>query len=470
MAEVRDQFRAAIGARYVLTEEADCAAYEQDQRGVMRGRALCVLLPGSTEDVAALVRICAEHRIAIVPQAGNTGLNFGAVTSDARDQVILSVRRLNRIERIDPVADSITLGAGCILETAQQAAEDHSRMLAIDLGARGSCQLGGNLSTNAGGINVLAYGNSRDQVLGLEVVLADGSIWNGLKDLRKDNTGYDLKHWFIGAEGTLGIITRAVLKLHPLSVHRVVACSAVESPQAALKLMNRLRSGNARLTSIELMPDDLTQLTCRTYAESRFPLGAAAPWYVLSEHSFFSGTEADAQDSVTDLFAAAFEDGSVQDAVIARSTAEAVALWSIRENMPPAQKGFGYSVKHDVAVPVAAVPELIAQGMAAAQQIVPGCRPVPFGHLGDGNMHFNISQPEGMSADAFAAHGPALNRALHDIVVSLNGSISAEHGIGLYKKAELARLTDPVKMQLMRRMKQALDPQNTMNPGKIFDL
>ena len=464
------RFADIVGDTNVLTSEHDKAPYTSELRDLFHGRCPAVLRPGSTDEVAAILKLAAAERQPIVPQGGNTGLVGGQVPDESGREVVLSLERMNRIREIDRDGETMTVEAGIVLETVHEAAAGEGLMFPLTLGAMGSCQIGGNISTNAGGTNVLAYGNSRDLVLGLEVVLADGRIWNGLSRLKKDNTGYDLKQLFIGGEGTLGIITAAVLKLFPEPKGQAVAFAGLASPQAALSLLNSMRgAAGTALTGFEIMPRLGLEFVLRHLPGARDPLAGPHPWYVLAEISS-SRSEADAAALLEAGFAAPLDDATVTDAVVAASVAQANAFWAMRHALSEVQKHEGGSIKHDVSVPVASVPELIDRASAAAIQAMPGCRPLPFGHLGDGNIHFNVSQPPDMDKKAFLARWDEVSALVHAVVVELGGSISAEHGIGVLKRNLLKSVKEPVELDMMRRIKQALDPDNILSPGRMIDL
>ncbi len=445
------------------------APYLHEERGLYHGKAALVLRPASTAEVAKVVAACAAARIPIVPQGGNTGLCGGAAPHNDASEVILNLGRMNKVRAIDPVNFTMTVEAGCILADVQNVADENGCLFPLSLAAEGSCQIGGNLATNAGGINVLRYGNARDLVLGLEVVLPDGRIWNGLRSLGKDNTGYALRHLFVGAEGTLGIITAAVLKLFPRPTETATALCALNSLEDATTLLNRARalSGDA-VTAFELIPRIGLEMCVKHIAGVTDPFAAPHPWYVLTEFSS-SRPDVSVRGSFDGLLETAFEEGIIADAVIAESGEQQKSLWRIRESLPEAQKYEGGSIKHDVSVPVSRVPQFIAEGSAAVAARFPGVRPVPFGHLGDGNIHFNISQPVGADTAGYLKHWEEMNRVVHDMVVGMNGSISAEHGIGMLKVREMQRYKDPVELDLMRRLKHAIDPHNLMNPGKVVE-
>jgi FAD/FMN-containing dehydrogenase len=463
-----DRFAAIVGHRNALTEAADTAPYLVEWRGLYHGRTPVVLRPGSTAEVAAILALANETRTPVVVQGGNTGLVGGQVPDESGREVVLSLARLDRVREVDPAGGTMTVEAGVILEHVHAAADGVDRMFPLTLGAQGSCQIGGNLSTNAGGTAVLAYGNARDLVLGLEVVLPTGEVWNGLRKLRKDNTGYDLKQLFIGAEGTLGVITAAVLKLLPKPVAREVAFVGVETPEAALELFNRLRgAAGAALTGFELMARSALDFTFRHLPGARDPLSAPPPWTVLAEVSTGSKA-ADVRAIIEEVLSAAYEDGVVVDAAFAESLAQAEAFWQLRHGMAEVQAHEGGSIKHDVSVPVAAVPEFLARATAAVEALVPGCRPAPFGHMGDGNIHFNVSQPVGADKHAFLAGWDEMNAVVHGIVADLGGSISAEHGIGRLKQHLLPGVKSPLELDMMRRVKAAFDPNFILNPGRVL--
>ncbi len=460
-------FGAIIGARNLLTESADMAPYLKEWRDLFTGKARAVARPSSTAQVAALLALAHETGTPIVPQGGNTGLVGGQIPVAEGREIILSLGRMDKVRSIDPVSDTIIVEAGVTLSRVQDAADGADRLFPLSLASEGSCTIGGNLSTNAGGTAVLAYGNSRDLCLGLEVVLADGRIWNGLRTLRKDNTGYDLKNLFIGAEGTLGVITAASLKLFPKPKARATAFLAVDSPDQALALLHLARAeAGQQLTTFEIMPRFGVEVVLRHAPGARDPLGAPSPWYVLME---LSSPGADGLDATVErLLEVALDQGVISDAVLAASEAQRQVLWRIREAMSEVQRFEGGSIKHDVSVPVAAVPDFLAEAIALVIRMIPGCRPLPFGHLGDGNIHFNITQPEGADKAAFLARWDEINAAVHAVVASFHGSISAEHGIGRLKKHLLPGVKDPVELALMRAIKATLDPTGILNPGAVL--
>jgi FAD/FMN-containing dehydrogenase len=460
--------RDIVGATNLLTEEPDIAGYLTDWRRRFTGKALAVVRPGSTEEVAAVVRLCQESRIPIVPQGGNTGLVLGSVPDASGTAIVLSLQRLNRVRATDPVNNTITVEAGCILQQVQQAAFDADRLFPLSLAAEGSCTIGGNLAVNAGGTAVLRYGNTRELCLGLEVVTAQGDIWNGLRGLRKDNTGYDLRDVFIGSEGTLGIITAAVMKLYPRPKAQVTALAAMESPDQALALLNiaRKRCG-ATLTGFELMSDVCLALVHQHFPQLAHPFDAAHAQYVLMELSD-SESEEHAHVALEQVMSEATALDLVQDAVIASSIAQSKALWSLREHISLAQAQEGKNIKHDVSLPISAIGEFLHATDALLQQRFPGCRMVTFGHLGDGNLHYNVSAPANVPDEEFINSQPAVNEVVHDSVHQFGGSISAEHGLGALKRDEIRRYKSSVEMQLMQSIKTALDPLGLMNPGKIL--
>jgi FAD/FMN-containing dehydrogenase len=451
-----------VGAAYVLTDPADIAPFVTDWRGRYRGAAQCVVRPGNTAEVAAVVKACAEAGVPIVPQGGNTSL-CGAATPDGEGRaVVISLSRLNRVVSVDAQNNTITVEAGCTLAAVQEAARAADRLFPLALASEGTCQIGGNLSTNAGGVQVLRYGNTRELTLGLEVVLPNGDIWDGRRGLRKDNTGYDLKQLFIGAEGTLGIITGAVLKLFPLPKTQVTCWLNVDSPNATVSLINSAKSKfDAQLTAFEMVSETALGLVLKHIPDTQRPT-VQSPWYVLAEFS-----EADPV-AVEAWLAGRLEAGEVGDGVVAQSETQAKKLWALRENISEAQKIEGISIKHDVSVPVSAIPAFLAAADKALELAFPGIRVVAFGHVGDGNLHYNLSRAEAHDNAAFIAAQPAVNRIVHDTVHALNGSISAEHGIGQLKREEILRYKSPVEMAVMRSIKQALDPRGLMNPGKVL--
>ncbi|MFN5490774.1 MAG: FAD-binding oxidoreductase [Bradyrhizobium sp.] len=462
--ELLEKFRAIVGEKYAVTDAADIQPYTTEERNLFHGRSPLVLRPGSTTEVAAICKLASEHRIALVPQGGNTGLVGGQTPHNG--EVVVSLRRLDKIRDIDVESNTMTCEAGVVLQIAQQKAADVDRLFPLSLGAEGSCTIGGNLSTNAGGTGALAYGVAREMALGLEVVLADGRVLNALSKLKKDNTGYDLRNLFIGAEGTLGIITAATLKLFPRPRAVETAYVGLKSPAAALKLLSISRDQAAgSLTSFELLADIAVDFSIRHGIDIRDPLESKHPWYVLME---LSSARDDARDTLEAILAQGMEDGIVDDAVIAANLSQRQALWKLRDEMSAAQKPEGGSIKHDISVPVAAVPAFIEEANAAVVKLIPGARPVPFGHLGDGNIHYNVSQPVGANAADFLARWHDVNAVVFEIVLRMGGSISAEHGIGVLKRDELPDVKDKVAIELMRQVKALLDPLGIMNPGKVL--
>jgi len=461
-------FAAIVGAPNLLTDPADLGPYLTEERGLFRGSALAVARPAGTAEVQALVAACAAHGVAIVPQGGRTGLCGGGVPVGDRPALVISTERMRRIRDVDPIDFSLTAEAGCILADVQAAAAEAGCLFPLSLAAEGSARIGGIVSTNAGGVAVLRYGPARDLVLGLEVVLPDGRLWNGLRRLRKDNTGYALGQLFIGAEGTLGIVTCAVLKLFPAIRDRQTALVAVPDPERALALLARARrEAGESVSAFELISARAAAMAARHVPGVADPLAAGgAPWRVLIELS--ASAARGLRPVVEDLLAAAIEAGEAGDAVLAESEEQRARLWRLRESIPEAQKHEGGSIKHDISVAPSRMPELVRRASAAAEAAIPGVRVVAFGHLGDGNLHFNLSQPEGADRAAFLARWGEINRMVHDIVVGLDGSISAEHGIGRLKVGELARTKPAVDLDLMRRIKRAIDPEGRMNPGAIL--
>ncbi|MDO5288469.1 MAG: FAD-binding oxidoreductase [Pseudomonadota bacterium] len=467
-----DDLRAAVGAAHVLTE-GDLSAYEQDWRRRARGKALAVVRPGSTAEVAAVVRACAARGTAIVPQGGNTGLVVGSVPDDSGTQVLLSLTRMQAVRAVDAANLTFTVEAGCILQNLQAVAEEAGLLFPLSLAAEGSCTIGGNLAANAGGTQVLRYGNARELCLGLEVVTAQGQVWDGLSGLRKDNTGYDLRDVFIGSEGTLGIITAATLKLYPRPAARLTAWAQVPHMQAAVDLLALAhRHLGAGLTGFEVMNPFALQLVARHFPQQRVPLLApdTAPgsFFVLLENSDHE-SEAHARALFERLLESALEGGVVQDAVVAENMAQAKALWHLRESIPLAQAEEGLNIKHDISVPISRIPAFVHETDALLAAAIPGVRLVNFGHLGDGNLHYNVQAPEGQDAAAFLRDEEArINTLVFDAVARHGGSISAEHGIGSLKADKLPHYKSAVALHLMRAIKQALDPQGILNPQRVL--
>jgi len=448
-----------VGAAHVLTDPADTRPYFTDWRRQYSASAECVVRPAGTDEVARVVAACAQHDIAIVPQGGNTGLAGGSVPTGKRREIVLALGRMNRIRALDRLNDTITVEAGCVLANIQRAAYDAGRLFPLSLAAEGSCQIGGNLSTNAGGINVLRYGMAREQVLGLEVVLADGRVWDGLRALRKDNTGYDLKQLFLGAEGTLGVITGAVLRLHPKPSASLTAWIALGSAAQAVELLGLLHERlGERLSAFELLSRTCVEAVLAHAPGTQDPLGAAYPWYVLVELAD-SGEERLLRERVEKVLADCAEAGAIADAVLAQSGEQARALWRIRETVPEAQFT---NVKHDISVPVSKSAEFIERVQPRLAARFPDVRPYAFGHVGDGNIHYNVG-PERLVAER-----EAVNRIVYDTVAEFGGSISAEHGLGQLKRDEILRHKPAIELELMRALKRTLDPKGLMNPGKVL--
>ncbi len=465
-----DQLRSALGSAHVLTG-TDATGYLTDQHGRLTGQALAVVRPADTRQVAEVVRLCRQHRTPIVPQGGNTGLMGGATPDTSGHAVVLLLGRLNRIRHIDTDNDTLTVEAGAILANVQQAAREAGRLFALSLGSQGSCTIGGNLATNAGGTQVLRYGNARELTLGLEVVTAEGDVWDGLRGLRKDNTGYALRDLYVGSEGTLGVITAATLKLHPLPAAQQTALLAFANIEEALAFLNLARSGfGAGLTAFELLSEAILGLVARHVPEQPLPLPLGHPWYALIELSD-SQDEQHARTLFEKVLALAMDDGTVKDAALAQSSAQHLALWRLRdEALGVAQKRDGGNIKHDVSLPISRIPEFLAATALALQVRFPGIRPVAFGHLGDGNLHYNVSHAlTGDVAELFAVEDQ-IHAIVHDSVHAHAGSISAEHGIGQTKRDLLPRYKSGIELDLMRRLKSAFDPLGLLNPSKILTL
>lgn len=462
-----ERIKQAVGPRGWIDVPESMAPYLVDWRKRYHGKAALVVRPGSTAELAEVVRLCAETGMAIVPQGGNTGLCGGATPDLTGNAILVSLSRLNRIRAVDAANHTITVEAGCVLKQIQDAAAEADRLFPLSLTAEGSCQIGGNLSTNAGGITVLRYGNARDLVLGLEVVLPDGQIWDGLRALRKDNAGYDLKQLFIGAEGTLGIIAAAVLKLYPISRERITGFAALNGLGAAVELLARCRASTGdAVTSFELLPRIGIDLALRFFPGARDPLEERTDYYVLVELTS-SITDAGLRSRLETTLFGAIDDGLLADATIAGSEEQARQLWQVREAIVELQQVAGASIKHDIAVPISSVPAFLTATIDAIATALPGTRPIGFGHVGDGNIHLNLYQPENMDGQAFLAQQERLTRLVHDLVVAHGGSISAEHGIGQLRLADLRHYKSKIEIDLMGRIKHALDPRNIMNPGKI---
>ena len=466
--ELNARLRTIVGAANVLEAEADMAPFLSDWRGRYHGRARAVVRPRDTAEVAAVVAACAQAGVAMVPQGGNTGLCGGATPLVDGAAVVISLARMNRIRALDADNDTLTVEAGCTLAAVQEAAQVAGRLFPLSLASEGSCLIGGNLSTNAGGVQVLRYGNTRELVLGLEVVLPDGRVWDGLRGLRKDNTGYDLKQLFIGAEGTLGIVTAAVLKLFPAIRSRAMAWVAVPDPRAAVRLLGMLRAVcGERISAFEIVGRTALGLVLQHIPGARDPLAGAPAWSVLVELSD-PDVDAPLDAQLQAVLGEACAQGLAADAAVAASAAQAQALWALREDISEAQRIEGVSIKHDVSVPVSRIPEFLARAGAALRGRWPDLRIVAFGHIGDGNLHYNLSKPAADDNAAFIARTAEVNRIVHDLVCELGGSISAEHGLGQLKREEVLRYKPALEMELMRRVKQAFDPAGLMNPGKVL--
>jgi len=464
--------KSLCGDANVLTHEdpgADLSAWEQDWRKRVKGRALAVVRPGSAQEVAAVVKACAACGTSIVPQGGNTGLVVGGVPDSTGTQVVLSMTRMNAVRAIDPANLTITVEAGCVLQNLQAAAESAGFLFPLSLGAEGSCTIGGNLGTNAGGTQVVRYGNTRELCLGLEVVTAQGEVWNGLSGLRKDNTGYDLRNLMIGSEGTLGIITAATMKLYPLPAAQLTAWAAVPSMEAAVQLLGLAHHAlGPGLTGFEVMGQFALSLVDKHYPQLRVPLFRETPWCVLLENSD-SENETHARAQFETLLERALEQGCVTDAVVAENLSQAHGLWHIRESITMAQAEEGLNIKHDISIPVSRIPAFVAETDALLAREIPGVRMVDFGHLGDGNLHYNVQAPEGANGQAFLRDWEErVNTLVFDQVVRHHGSISAEHGVGELKVDKLPLYKDPTALAMMRAVKQALDPQNILNPRKVL--
>ena len=470
MTSLLDTLRSIVGDAHVLTE-GDLTAWEQDWRRRVRGKALAVVRPASTPEVAAVVKACAAAGTAIVPQGGNTGLAVGSTPDASGTQIVLSLTRMNAVRNVDTDNLTMTVEAGCILQNLQEVARNAGALFPLSLAAEGSCTIGGNLGTNAGGTQVVRYGNTRDLCLGLEVVTPQGEVWSGLKGLRKDNTGYDLRDLFIGSEGTLGIITAATMKLYPQPAAQLTAWAAVPSLEAAVALLGLAHQKlSAGLTGFEVMGQFALSLVNKHFPTLRVPLWEQSPYCVLLENSD-SESEAHARAQLEGLLETAFEQGTVSDAVVAESIAQANGLWHIRESIPLAQAEEGLNIKHDISIPVSRIPAFCAETDTLLQREIPGVRLVNFGHLGDGNLHYNVQAPEGGDAAAFLRDQEAqVNTLVFQQVLKFEGSISAEHGVGSLKADTLPHYKNPVALAMMRSIKQALDPNNLMNPGRVLRL
>jgi FAD/FMN-containing dehydrogenase len=463
-----DHLRAIVGAANVLCE-GDLSAWELDWRKRERGKALAVVRPGSTQEVAQVVKACAEAGVSLVPQGGNTGMVVGSTPDASGTQLVLSMTRMNRIRVLDAGNLSVTVEAGTVLQALQEACEKEGFLFPLSLAAEGSCTIGGNLSTNAGGTQVVRYGNTRELCLGLEVVTAQGEIWDGLSGLRKDNTGYDLRHLFIGSEGTLGVITAATMKLYPLPACRLTAFAAVPSLEAAVQLLGLAhRHLSSGLTGFEVMGAFALSLVTQHFPQQRVPFQGMSPYCVVLENSDHD-SEAHARAQFESLLEEAMTQGCVLDVAVAENMAQASALWHIRESIPLAQAQEGLNIKHDISISVSRIPDFVREADAALEREFPGVRLVNYGHLGDGNLHYNVQAPANTDAEAFLRDQEKhVNAVVYALVDQYRGSISAEHGIGSLKRAKLEQHKSPVALQLMRAIKQALDPQNLMNPGRVI--
>ncbi len=463
-----DRFAAIVGEKNALTEPQDIAPFMIEQRDLYQGRSPLVLRPATTAEVSGILKLASETKTPVIPQGGNTGLVGGQTPDESNTAIVLSLGRMNQIRSLDPVGNLVTVEAGVILKNLQDAAEKAGRLFPLSLGAEGSCQIGGNLGSNAGGTAVLAYGNMRELCLGLEVVLPDGEILNDLRYVKKDNTGYDLKDLFVGSEGTLGVITAAVLKIFPQPKGKGVAYAGLRSTEDVLKLFQLAgEHAGPSLTGFELMPRMGVEFTVAHVDGVRDPLESPHDWYALIDISS-SRSEEDARTTLETILTEAFESDIIQDAAIAESVAQAQSFWKMREEMSWAQKPEGGSIKHDISVPVAKIPAFIHEANAATLAMIPGARVICFGHIGDGNLHYNVSQPVGDDKETFLAQWGELNHRIHTIVASYGGSISAEHGIGQLKRDELVAFKDATAIDLMRKIKKAVDPDGIMNPGKVL--
>ncbi len=468
MEKMLDALRQIVGATHVLSD-GDLSAWELDWRKRSRGKALAVVRPRTTAEVAAVVKVCVEAGISLVPQGGNTGLVGGSTPDDTGQQMVLSLQRMNAVRAIDPANMTMTVEAGCILQTLQESAEKAGFLFPLSLAAEGSCTIGGNLGSNAGGTQVVRYGNARDLCLGLEVVTAQGEIWEGLSGLRKDNTGYDLRDLFIGSEGTLGIITAATMKLYPLPAAQLTAWAAVPSMEQAVTLLGLAhRHLGSGLTGFEVMGQFALSLVPKHFPQQRVPLYLDTPYCVLLENSDHE-SETHAREQFERLLEIAMEEGCVTDAVVAENLQQAHQLWHVRESIPLAQAEEGLNIKHDISIPVSLIPEFVRVTDELLASAIPGVRLVNFGHLGDGNLHYNVQAPAGCDAAAFLREQEeGVNAIVYDTVQKFGGSISAEHGVGSLKVGKLEKHKSPVALNMMRAIKQALDPDNRMNPGRVL--
>lgn len=471
-ADLIEKFIAIVGVKNIAQKEDDIEPYVTETRGIYFGKTLLVLKPANTQEVSQILKLANDNEIGVVPLSGRTGHVGGGVPNADGTEIVISIERMNNIREVDMLGNTMSVDAGVVLQTIQEEADKNDRLFPLSLGAQGSCLIGGNISTNAGGTGVLAYGNTRELVMGLEVVLASGEIWNGLRKLKKDNTGYDLRDLFVGAEGTLGIVTGAVLKLFPKPKGREVAFCGVETPEQALKLLNTAQGiAGKSLTGFEIMPLMGLQFVLRNISESRDPLSSTYPWYVLVEISSGRSAE-DANAIFLEIMEAAFEAGELSDAAIAQNEKQQLDFWALREDMSESQKPEGGSIKHDISVPVHLMPNFLKRADEVLKREIPDARICGFGHMGDGNIHYNITQPVSDDIEAtkkiFMTQREHINDLIHALVVEMNGSISAEHGIGVMKRDLMARTKQPVELEMMRSIKKALDPKGIMNPGKVL--
>lgn len=468
MTDFISRLKQIVGDTHVLTAQDDMTPYLLDYRGRFVGTGLAVVRPATTEEVAAIVRLCAMHDVAIVPQGGNTGLVGGSIPYH-KNELVISLSRMNAIRSVDADNFTMTVEAGCVLQTIQQAARDAGLYFPLSLASEGSCRIGGTIAANAGGILTIRYGNTRDLVLGLEVVLADGMVWNGLRRLRKDNTGYDLKQLFIGSEGTLGIITAAVLKLYPDPGHRETFFAATDNLDHVIALLSfmRARFGDT-LLAFELIGKNGLDFALTYNTQIRRPIEAETEWYILAELSCGKNDDDRIRQSLEHALAEAFEQGWITDGTLAQNETQRSMFWTLRESVSDAQRYVGASIKHDISVPVFKIPAFITEATAKVHSLIDGVRPCIFGHVGDGNLHFNLTQPVDADREEFLARWDEINHHVHDIVQRFDGSIAAEHGVGTFKRDEMAARKDPVELDLMKAIKHAFDPDNRMNPNKVL--
>lgn len=467
-ADLIDRLSAIVGERYALRDPRAQAPYLTEWRDKYFGKTPVVLRPRDAGEISQILKLANETRVGIVPQSGNTGLVGGQIPFESGAEIVLSTERLNEVRDVDTAGGYMVAEAGVTLAEVQKAAEDAGALFPLSLGSEGSCRIGGNLATNAGGVHVLSYGNARELTLGLEVVLADGRIWNGLRALKKDNTGYDLKDLFVGSEGTLGIITAAVLKLHPMPLEKATAFVGLEDLDAVLQLFERARDGSRQqLTAFEFMAGWCMDTVTAHMPGHRRPLESSPPWCVLMEISS-GAADGSAQATLEKVLGHALERGVATDAVLAASLDQSNQLWKLREDLSEAQKYAGGSIKHDISVPVAMIPEFIRRAAAVVERVSPGARPFIFGHFGDGNVHYNVAQPEGSNKADYLSKWDEMNEAVHRLVASMGGSISAEHGIGRMKREALTRFRSRTELDMMRAIKAALDPNGILNPGKLL--